>query len=71
MTKLEMIDCEVKIQKQWKNAKLVGFYQFSTVKQEILIGEIGGVIAYPIALVYVDYLFQTVNINLVRLVDEQ
>ncbi|WP_413509659.1 hypothetical protein [Carnobacterium maltaromaticum] len=71
MTELKMIDCEVKVLKEWKSAKLVGFYQCSYVKQSILIGEIGGVIAYPVALVYVDSHFQTVDANLVKLVNKE
>lgn len=43
--------CKVKFKKEEKEAKLYGIYQHSHVKQAMLRGEVGGVIAYPIAVV--------------------
>lgn len=44
--------CRVKISKdETKEAILYGIFQHSHIKQEFLRGEIGGVIAYPVAVV--------------------
>lgn len=43
--------CKVKLQEEEKEANLYGIYQHSHVKQAILIGEMGGVVAYPVAVV--------------------
>lgn len=43
--------CRVRFKEEEKEAKLYGIYQHSHVKQAIFRGEVGGVIAYPVAVV--------------------
>ncbi|HBM4033898.1 TPA: hypothetical protein LWL02_002448 [Listeria innocua] len=50
----------------WKEAEFLGVYQYSFVKQGNLIGEIGGVVAFPVAVVNLNNELLQLNIHYVR-----
>ncbi|MBC2140730.1 hypothetical protein HCA89_00290 [Listeria innocua] len=64
--------CQVKIYEKdtkkeiWKEAEFLGVYQYSYVKQEIIVGEIGGVVAFPVAVVHLNNELLQLNIHCVR-----